>query len=237
MKVLALDTACAACSAAVWHDGAITGSRMAPMSRGHAEALLPMVLDVMGASSTSFSALDIIAVTLGPGSFTGLRTGLAAAKGFALAHDLPIVGVTSLEAVALAAERLSPPEARGLPIYVVLETRRGSVYLQRFASDLAPLDAPCVAALDDVVDTFPAGGVVLAGDAASRIVLDMDVAVRERGVKVIEAVKGPDAKFVAEISAGRCADGGVDEDTGALTPLYIQEPEARRPIAGGRLRL
>ncbi|MBT5047015.1 MAG: tRNA (adenosine(37)-N6)-threonylcarbamoyltransferase complex dimerization subunit type 1 TsaB [Rhodospirillaceae bacterium] len=236
MKLIALDTACAACSAAVWADGTIAASRTAAMKRGHAEALLPMILDVMGASSVAFASLDMVAVTLGPGSFTGLRTGLATAKGIALAHDLPIVGVTSLEAVALAAQSVAPRDVRKLPLTVVLETRRGGVYLQNFAADRTPLDDPCSATLEEAMTKLPKNGAVLAGDAASRIVSAMGLRVKDQKIALMETVTGPDARYVAEIAAGRWVDGGAPVAAGSLAPLYVQAPEAKRPIAGGRLR-
>lgn len=236
MRVLALDTACSACSAAMWADGAIIASRTAEMTRGHTEVLIPMVLDVVSAGPIPFAALDLVAVTLGPGSFTGLRTGLAAAKGIALAHDLPLIGITSLEAVALAARRHAPRETDQLPLVVVLETRRGSVYLQKFAADMTPLNDPCSTMPEEVVNDLPKNGSLLAGDAACRIVAFMGAAAREKGVTLIDTVKGPDAGYVAEIAAGRW-DGGIAHDPErALTPLYVQAPEARRPRAGGRLR-
>lgn len=236
MKLLALDTACSACSVAIWVDGAIVASRTAVMKQGHAEALLPMVLEVIGVSSVPFAALDLVAVTLGPGSFTGLRTGLAAAKGIALAHDLPIVGVTSLEAVALAARLAVPQDLSHLPLTVALETRRGSVYLQSFAADGTPLSDPCSVTLDDAMDALPETGAVLAGDAASRIVLAMSTAEKSENVLLIDSVTGPDARYVAEVAADRWAAGAVEKSRHPLVPLYIQAPEAKRPVAGGRLR-
>ena len=103
MRVLAIDTALAACSAAVLdteHNGGIVASESLPMVRGHAEALLPLLRRVMQAAGLTFPAIDRIAVTTGPGSFTGLRVGIAAARGIALAADKPAVGVSTLSAYA-----------------------------------------------------------------------------------------------------------------------------------------
>ncbi|MCH7931874.1 MAG: tRNA (adenosine(37)-N6)-threonylcarbamoyltransferase complex dimerization subunit type 1 TsaB, partial [Proteobacteria bacterium] len=94
MNVLALDTATAACSVALWSDGTVLAQRFATMARGHAEALMPMVEAVMAEAGLAFADLDLVATTVGPGTFTGLRVGLAAARGLALAGGLPIVGVT-----------------------------------------------------------------------------------------------------------------------------------------------
>src|SRR6185437_3593559 len=102
MHVLAIDTALGACSAAVLDSGrgAITAHETLPMQRGHAEALMPLIARVMEQGQLSFDALDRIAVTVGPGSFTGLRVGIAAARGIALAAGKPAVGLSTLAAFA-----------------------------------------------------------------------------------------------------------------------------------------
>src|SRR5262252_10088493 len=104
MRVLAIDTALEACAAAVLDTSAgITASETLGMTRGHAEALMPLVARVMNGAGIEFADLDRIAVTTGPGSFTGLRVGISAARGIALAADKPIVGVTTLTAYAAPA--------------------------------------------------------------------------------------------------------------------------------------
>ncbi|HWX83558.1 MAG TPA: tRNA (adenosine(37)-N6)-threonylcarbamoyltransferase complex dimerization subunit type 1 TsaB, partial [Xanthobacteraceae bacterium] len=102
MLILAIDTALGACAACVLDTGAdrLIARESLAMKRGHAEALMPMIARVMEQSGLSFSALDRIAVTTGPGSFTGLRVGLSAARGIALAAGRPAVGVTTLTAYA-----------------------------------------------------------------------------------------------------------------------------------------
>ena len=100
MLTLALDTCLAACSAALDRDGQTVGWISEPMARGHQERLAPMVRDLMADCGVAFGDLDRIGVTVGPGSFTGLRVGLAFAKGLALALNRPCVGVGALEALA-----------------------------------------------------------------------------------------------------------------------------------------
>src|SRR3984885_13885764 len=102
MRVLAIDTALAACSAAVLDtaNGGILASESLPMIRGHAEALMPLVERVVKATGFSFREFDRVVVTTGPGSFTGLRVGIAAARGLGLATAIPVVGVSTLSAYA-----------------------------------------------------------------------------------------------------------------------------------------
>src|SRR2546430_11003896 len=102
MRVLAIDTALGACAAAVLDArlGEILASESRPMLRGHAEAIMPLIARVMDAAFVDFALLDRIAVTVGPGSFTGLRVGIAAARGIALAAGKPAIGLSTLSALA-----------------------------------------------------------------------------------------------------------------------------------------
>jgi len=103
MRILAIDTALEACAAAVLDtEHGKVASETQPMVRGHAEALLPLIDRVMRQADMPFAALDRIAVTTGPGSFTGLRVGIAAARGIALAAAKPAYGITTLAAFAAA---------------------------------------------------------------------------------------------------------------------------------------
>ena len=99
------------------------------MMHGQAEALFPMVDDVVREAGLTPSALDVVAVTTGPGSFTGIRVGIAAARGIALAVDLPLIGVTSFEAVT---KTLSSDARTGRCLLVALESRRADLYVQFF---------------------------------------------------------------------------------------------------------
>ncbi|MBT6117911.1 MAG: tRNA (adenosine(37)-N6)-threonylcarbamoyltransferase complex dimerization subunit type 1 TsaB, partial [Rhodospirillaceae bacterium] len=136
---MGLDSATAACSAALWRDGRILARRFRDMDRGQAEALVPMARDVVAEAGLEFTALDRVGVTVGPGAFTGLRIGLAAARGIALASGAELIGVTSLAAVAAAA--FSEEEGGGAagPLLVALETKRADLYVQLFADDETPM--------------------------------------------------------------------------------------------------
>ncbi|HXC90827.1 MAG TPA: tRNA (adenosine(37)-N6)-threonylcarbamoyltransferase complex dimerization subunit type 1 TsaB, partial [Stellaceae bacterium] len=126
--ILALDAAGGGCSAAVVAGDEVLGLRHAAMMHGQAEALLPLVDEAMRASGLTVAALDLVAVTTGPGSFTGIRVGLAAARGIALAANLPLLGVTGFEAAAAGAEAAMD----GCCLVVALESRRADLYVQLF---------------------------------------------------------------------------------------------------------
>ena len=162
MKILALDSATSACSAAVWADGRVMARRHAEMARGQSEALVPMVAEVMAEVGLGFADLDLLAVTVGPGAFTGIRIGLAAARALALAAGLPLAGVSTLEAVAAAAP------ADGRPLLVVLDSKREEVWAQAFGPDRTPLTEP--AALAPAEAAALAGPAwTVAGDAAALV--------------------------------------------------------------------
>lgn len=127
MPILAFDTAQGACSAAISHGGRLLSRRFETMRRGHAERLLPMIEAVRRQAGIAFADLDLIAVTVGPGTFTGVRVGLAAARALALVHDIPILGIGTLELLARAAVR-----AAGGGIIAAIDARRGEIYSQAF---------------------------------------------------------------------------------------------------------
>jgi tRNA threonylcarbamoyladenosine biosynthesis protein TsaB len=212
MIILCLDTALAACSVAVTRDGEAPAAMSEPMLRGHQERLAPMVEAVMAAAGLPFAALDRIGVTVGPGSFTGLRVGLAFAKGLGLALGKPCVGVGTLE--ALAASEPGP----GLTA-AVIDAKRGQVYLQAFA-DGAAVMAPDALAVETaaarLAELWRGGPLRLVGPGAPLLAgIAPEVFVIERAA--------PDPVAVCALAAGR---------TTPARPLYLRAPDAKLP--GGR---
>ena len=125
MKILAVDTALGACSVALLEDDRLIAHIFEPMERGHAERLAPMVDEAMKQAGVEFAALNRLAVTVGPGTFTGQRVGLAFMRGLRLALHIPLTGVTTLEAMAMAAMAET-----GLPKAAAIhDARRAEAYL------------------------------------------------------------------------------------------------------------
>jgi tRNA threonylcarbamoyladenosine biosynthesis protein TsaB len=227
MKVLGIDTAIGACSAAVW-DQTVKASHQKVMSRGHVEELVPMVKRTLKKSGLTFSQLDLIAVTIGPGSFTGLRTGLAAAKGLGLALNIPVHGVTTLEAVAFAAKRERLLKAKN-PIVVVFETNRDEIFWQQFDGNAIEQSEATAMSESFIVERLPTGAFCLCGDAAGKILAALPQLEREQ-INQLTTVQRPMAKDVAEIAAGRF------EHPISAEPFYIHPPAAKIPVSGGRSR-
>lgn len=137
MKLLALDTATEACSAAVFIDGAIH-AHFEIVGRDHTQRLIPIVATVLAEAGLRYSQLDGLVCGVGPGSFAGVRIGVAFAKGVALAHELPVVGVSSLALLAQGAMQQHGPA----PVLAAIDARMGEVYFQAFERDAAGLAQP-----------------------------------------------------------------------------------------------
>ncbi len=165
MRILAIDTSCGAASVAVVESGG--GEPLAimsrPMARGHAQALPLMVEEAMRGIAGGFPSLARIAVAVGPGSFTGIRVGLAMARAMGVALAIPVVGVSTL--AAFAAPVLSEPRT-GI-IAATVDARHGSVYFQLFETSGRPLGPPRCDTLRECVRAIGAGPAWLAGDAAA----------------------------------------------------------------------
>ena len=214
MLVLALDSALAQCSAAVVLDGAVLAARQQSARQGHA-ALLPVIAgDVLREADVAAPVLDLIAVTVGPGSFTGIRAGLALAHGIALGAGVPVVGVTVGEALADSLPHLGIRH-----LWTAIDSRRGRVFLERGGGAIAcDLDALPV----------PGHPLAIAGDAA--IAVAARLAARGADVMLTDA-RLPMPRHVAVAGARRYS--------GELAPLpaqplYVDPPEARLPAGGLR---
>ncbi len=216
MTLLALDTCMAACSVAVWRDG-IVAHRFAAMERGHAEALFPMIQEAMAEAGARFADLRAIAVTRGPGSFTGVRVGVAAARGLALATDKPIIAATSLEVIAHAAgKRLSTDQRLG-PLIVAMDARRGQLYCQQFANGHPVSDAQ-VMSPEDCAATLPHEAAIAVGSGARLLA---EAAGAAHHLFALEPDLLPDAADLAAICADRAPE------TAPLSPLYLRPPDAK----------
>ena len=229
MKLLAIDTATTACSAALWADGRIVAERAAAMERGQAEALMPMVAEVIAAARpvcpNGFADLDLVAVTTGPGAFTGVRIGLAAAAGMAAAAGIPAVGFTTLEVVAAAQPRTDRP------LLIALDSKRSDVYCQLFAAGgERALTEPAAVLPADLPGRLPEGPLALAGDGAGRA--EAALAAAGRDVLRLAGRDRPEAAVLARLAAARLA-GRVPPPGAAPKPLYLRAPDVSLPAAGG----
>ena len=216
MRILAIDTALESCAACVTSGSAAEPLALEslPMSRGHAEALLPLIERVVSRIDGGFPSLDRIAVTVGPGSYTGLRVGLSAARAIGLATGRPVVGVGTLS--ALLAPLLA--DASEGTLAAAIDARHGAVYVQALATNSGDGLAPAHLPLDEAAERLGHGPVTLVGSGAPLLA----AALAERGVTArIAGSEAPDIIAVAQL-------GMVADPAQALPrPLYLRGPDAR----------
>jgi len=217
MYILGVDTTQAACSAAIFDtsSGLICARVWQEMPRGHAEALPGMVMDVLKQAGLSFSDIGKLATTIGPGSFSGVRIGLAAARGFALALDLPLVGISSLEAIAAGVENYQTKT-----VIAACDARRGEVYVQVFikgqpSSPPQLLSIKAAGALTS--ESSDETGAEIVGTASEMLrQLNNDLFISHASAL-------PDAAIVAQLASDRSAQGPVQ-------PLYLRKADAKAQV-------
>lgn len=216
MRLLAIDTALEACSVAVFDTahGDIAVSESQPMVRGHAEALMPLIAGVMDTTGLSFANIDRVAVTIGPGSFTGLRVGLAAARGIGLAAGKPVVGLTTL--AAFAAPHIAQDGTSS--VTAVIDARHSQVYLQRFGPAGRTVIAPRIATIDEVVRIAVNGHACLVGTAAKLVAAHWPAGAP---APRIDDRRAPDIGWVARLGAA------ASEGQFPPKPLYLRAPDAQ----------
>jgi len=197
------------------------------MERGHAEALVPMIVEVMEEAHCGFADLDLLAVTIGPGALTGLRVGLAAARGMAVASGKPCVGATTLEAIAAAVDMTA---YQGRELLVALRSRRAELYVQCFDASGTP-SVPPSALLPADLGGIVGSSAAVVGDGSA----DAAEALTAAGIDaIVAAAPGvADPGIVAGIAAARWTAG---DQAVPPAPLYLRPPDAIRPAKGGRLR-
>ena len=230
MRILAIDTATSSCSVALWWDGTVVSARKEKMSRGQAEALVPMIHNVLEEAKVMAKDLDLLAVTVGPGAFTGLRIGLATARGIALAAHIPCLGLTTTEVIAHGVKASVWQQGT---LLVALDSKRKDIYAQAFQIGLKPIKEACAidpAILGEWLLGAP-GPFHVVGDAR----LQATSALIEAGHEpiIIESPEVPDGSVLAELASQRWTRGDILETP---LPLYLRPPDVKLPKDGGRLR-
>ncbi|ODA67875.1 tRNA threonylcarbamoyladenosine biosynthesis protein TsaB [Methyloligella halotolerans] len=215
MKLLALETSMGKCSVAVAStDRGVTIRREAEMARGHAEALMPMVEAAMAESAIAYSDLDRIAATTGPGSFTGVRIAIAAARGLALATGAELWGTDSLSVMARRA--VQDGLNGGVAFAVAVDARRDSLYFGGFDADGTPRGAPALLHVDEAVASLTTDISIVLGSGGEAL-----AAASGRDLAVAAPDLQPDASALAELALGAM------NPTPGLRPLYLRPPDAK----------
>jgi len=222
MRILAIDTALEACSAALLDGDTVVAEETQEMARGHAEALMPMLARLRENAAFYFNVIDRIAVTVGPGSFTGLRVGIAAARGIALAAGKPAVGITTLE--ALAAPLIASDASS--PVVSVIDARHNHVYLQAFGTDGDDLVSARVVSVPGALELIVPLRPRLVGNAAKLLAAAWPA--DQPAPAAVNQQAAPQIDWVGRL--GQLAETGAAPPK----PFYLKAPDAQ-PAAAASL--
>ena len=217
MRILAIDTALDACSAALFDTEVDRplGLQSREIGRGHAELLLPLIDEVMKSANAQFDSVDRFAVTVGPGSFTGLRVGLSAARGFALATKKTAVGVSTL--AAFTAPLITQDQA--VPVVAAIDAKHGNLYLQMVGAGGRMLVAPRALNLREAIRAVALGPVRIVGNGAA--ILAAHWPPKAPPPLLVDPQPAPDILWVARIGAA------ADPKRAPPRPLYLRLPDAK----------
>jgi tRNA threonylcarbamoyl adenosine modification protein YeaZ len=216
MILLAIDTAASLCAACIYDDetGAELGREVLDIGKGHAERLIGVIESALRQAGLAYADLDRIGVSIGPGSFTGVRVGVATARGLALALSIPAIGVNTLEALAAEAHAGFPDR----PTLTAIDGRRGDIYCAVYAPDGSALSKPAAISTADAVSLARRHGVALTGNGADAILAATDGdALFVTGLRSATA----DIGFYARLAAAREATGEKPK------PLYLRGADAK----------
>ena len=217
MLTLAFDTTQGACSAAISQEGRLLANAFMPMRRGHAEHLLPTIEQVRRQAKISYGDLELIAVTIGPGTFTGVRVGLAAAQALAQVHDVSLIGVSTLELLARAAVPRNNDESAG--IIATIDARRGQLYMQAFDALGKAVTLPVIDAASPRIAPNPNHSGLIVGSGAEILQLALP------DWRIIHDICQPDASILATESK-HWRDRASRRPP---SPLYLRAPDAKLP--------
>ena len=218
MLILAIDTALDACSAALFDSDAnrVVAVETEVIGKGHAERLMAMISAVMTKASVDFNAIDKIGVTVGPGSFTGIRVGLATARGLALAAGKPVVGVSTLEAIAREA-------STDKPFMVALDARRGELYTRLYDGNHSAISDPQLLTIAEATTALTAALKPQVFGSGAPLLAEAQPSAT---IQVLGLTAYPDIENVARITAVTAAQSEPPK------PLYLRAPDAKPQTRG-----
>jgi len=219
--LLAFDCAGHGCSAALLAGGEVRAHLAEARSRGHAERLLPLLEEVLAEAALGWEEIQRFAVTRGPGSFTGVRIGLATARGLALASGRPLFALDSFRLyAAMVRERLEPAAWQGRRLLVAIDTRRSDFFVQTFNHDGAADEARAVLPERLAVE-FAKERLLLAGDGGARLLAAME----GLDIQLVPGCEMADSRTLARWATAQPAVAAAS----SAAPLYLRPPQVSFP--------
>jgi tRNA threonylcarbamoyladenosine biosynthesis protein TsaB len=204
MRILGIDTTGTMCAVSLWADGK-TSAVSKEVMIGHASVLVPFIEQALDQAKVSYEELDLVAVVTGPGSFTGLRVGIATARAIALAANKPLIGCTTFEAYAAT---LGPQHE---PFAILIDSKRKDAYGQCFEADSSPRRKPFICNASSVPEDIS----LFFGDGAPVVGKENAKPIKDLTVGLIAYARN---KFEKNLESGRTN----------CVPFYIREPEAKK---------
>lgn len=215
--LLALDTSANFCSAALYDCGQerVLSQKSENIGRGHAERLMGLLAEVLETAELEYKDVNRIAAVCGPGSFTGIRVGLATARGLALGLNIPVIGVNALEAIAF--QHNNRENNTETPIVVALDAKRGELFAQVFSDSGKHMTRPQAVAIDQISDFTPDQPFRIAGSGSQAIINAID----EQSCKVISDQTAAKIDDIAKLAAQ------MPDSTNKPSPLYLRSADAK----------
>lgn len=213
--LLAIDTSGPFCSTALWslEQNICLAEKSENLGRGHAERLMPMLEELLAEQDAKWSAISKLAVVTGPGSFTGLRVGIATARGLALALDVPCIGVTVFE--AFAQNHFASVQNRE-PVLIAMDAKRDQYWIQSFDAQGHPQTNPIQVEVDKIAENIDKATSGIIGSGAKLI-----AEASEGSINIIDDSPSPPIVAVAAIGAK------AENDNTSPRPLYLRAPDAK----------
>jgi len=220
MIILGTDTSSKAATAALMKDGEVICEYTLNLNNTHSEKFLPLIEQMLSAASLSYDDIDVFAAGLGPGSFTGIRIGVATIKGLCGALDKKAVGVSSLEALAYNAEGFAEV------IVPVIYARVDEVFCSAYSKDMQKVMEPCVMTVSELLEKFKGEKAMFIGDGAVKFqkeikAFDENFAVASQNLCIM---RGASVCRAAE----KLVNNGEFTDYTKLCPVYLRQSQAER---------
>lgn len=225
MKILAIDTSSPVASAAVMSDGVLVGEYTINNGKTHSQIIVPLISDMLKKSGLSIGDIDVFATSLGPGSFTGLRIGVATAKSFAQALGKPIIGISALKGLAVGVDW-----CKNINVCPIMDARRGNVYNAVYKNGVSIKEDRLIS-LDCLIDEIDKEKTVFLGDGVFKHKDKISAFMGENAIFLPENLCMQRASSIAYLAYERALETDYD-DVYSLEPIYVRASQAERELAG-----
>jgi len=225
MNILALDTSSAVASVAVLKDGVLAAECVINNGKTHSQIIVSMISDVLKKTAISLEQIDVFSTALGPGSFTGLRIGVATAKSFAQAMDKKIIGISSLDGL-----NANVACNKDLVVCPIVDARRGNVYNAIYKNDIKLVNDRLIS-LEDLLKELNGRKTIFLGDGIFKHREKIQETMGDNALFVPEYLANQRASSIAHLANLRAVDDDFD-NLYTVAPIYVRSSQAERELEG-----